>query len=64
MTANPMGHSRSEGAPEEVQEIFPSVPSSMFVLFQVMNGDTGKVEPLFLIMPILKLIFVLFMVIS
>lgn len=51
-------------APEEVAAIFPTVPQSMFVLFKVMNGDTEPVEPLFHALPISKLVFVLYMVVS
>merc|ERR1719487_1575084 len=51
-------------APDEVAAIFPSVPQSMFVLFKVMNGDTDPVEPLFHEVPLSKLIFVLYMVVS
>jgi len=50
--------------PPEVAAIFPSVPQSMFVLFKVMNGDTEPVEPLFHALPLSKLAFVLYMVVS
>merc|ERR1719446_1561000 len=51
-------------APPEVAQIFPTVPQSMFVLFKVMNGDTEPVEPLFQALPLSKLAFVLYMVVS
>jgi len=51
-------------APPEVAAIFPSVPQSMFVLFKVMNGDDTIIEPLFQALPMSKLVFVLYMVVS
>lgn len=52
-------------APPEVVNIFPNVPQSMFVLFALMiQGDPAALEPLFEAMPMAKLAFVLFMVIS
>merc|ERR1719352_1145356 len=51
-------------APPEVAEIFPSVPQAMFVLFKVMNGDTEPLEPVFNALPIMKLVVVLYMVVS
>jgi hypothetical protein len=48
--------------PEAVRGIFDTVPNSMFVLFNVMNGDQGTLGPLLEIMPIMKLVFCLFMI--
>lgn len=61
-----VGHGLMFGgqAPPDVADIFPNVGQSMFVLFKVMNGDTEPVEPLFEALPISKLAFVLYMVIS
>lgn len=48
--------------PYEAKGIFGTVPDSMFVLFNVMNGDQGTLEPLLKIMPVMKLVFALFMI--
>eukprot|EP00930_Biecheleria_cincta_P055163 TRINITY_DN41514_c0_g1_i1.p1 TRINITY_DN41514_c0_g1~~TRINITY_DN41514_c0_g1_i1.p1 ORF type:complete len:941 (+),score=218.77 TRINITY_DN41514_c0_g1_i1:85-2907(+) len=51
-------------APASVDGIFPGVLQSMFVLFKVMNGDMDPIKPLLDELPITKLVFVLYMVIS
>lgn len=51
-------------APAEVAGIFPSVPQSIFVLFQVMNGDWDMLQPLFEAWPPSKLVFMGFTVVS
>jgi voltage-gated sodium channel len=51
-------------APPEVAEIFPSVPQAIFVLFQVMNGDTSLIEPLFIILPFTQIVFMFFTIVS
>lgn len=51
-------------APPEVAAIFPSVFQSFFVLFKLMNGDGDDLEPLMTLMPITKLFFVSYMVVS
>jgi len=51
-------------APEDVAAIFPTVPQSIFVLFQVMNGDTDMLEPLFLALPAAQFFFMVFTVLS
>jgi len=54
----------SGSAPAAVAGIFPGVLQSMFVLFKVMNGDMDPIKPLLDELPITKLVFVLYMVIS
>lgn len=49
---------------EDVREIFPTVPQSMFVLFNVMNGETQVIEPMINAMPISKLWFAVFIIIA
>jgi len=51
------------GVPEEAQERFGTVVESMFLLFRVMSGDPGPIEPLFSTVP-LRLLCVGFVVIS
>jgi len=51
-------------APPIVEGVFPTVTQSFFVLFKAMNGDWGSIEPLFFMMPISQLFFVLYMVMS
>merc|ERR1719473_2106686 len=51
-------------APSYAKEIFPTVLDSMFVLFQVMNGDIGDLELFFDDFPWFKVFFVAFMIIS
>eukprot|EP00927_Polykrikos_kofoidii_P000536 TRINITY_DN10193_c0_g1_i1.p1 TRINITY_DN10193_c0_g1~~TRINITY_DN10193_c0_g1_i1.p1 ORF type:complete len:1018 (-),score=200.57 TRINITY_DN10193_c0_g1_i1:485-3538(-) len=50
--------------PDEVREVFPSVLQSMFVLFKSMNGDWEALEPLFKELPLSKICFMIFTVIS
>lgn len=50
--------------PEYAADVFPTVPDTMFVLFQVMNGRQKVLEPLFVELPATKLAFVMFMVTS
>ncbi|CAE7552961.1 Cacna1d [Symbiodinium pilosum] len=50
--------------PESASRVFPSVGDSMFVLFKVMNADTGPLEPLFSALPISKLFTACFMILS
>merc|ERR1719324_1881448 len=51
-----------EEVPTDVHEIFPNVAESMFVLFLAMNGSTGPLQPLFVVMPGSRFFFVLYMV--
>lgn len=50
--------------PAHAAKIFKTVPDSMFVLFQVMNGRQKEFEPLFQELPWTKVAFVGFMVSS
>lgn len=50
--------------PEDLQDIFPTVPESVFVLFTTMNGDASKLEPLLNRIPLFKLIFSAFMIMT
>jgi len=61
-----IGHGLAFGSnpPMSVAKIFPTVLDSMYVLFQVMQGDTSDLLPLFEAVPISKAIFAAFMVIS
>jgi voltage-gated sodium channel len=54
----------SDGAPEDVMCVFPSVFDSMFVLFKAMNGDWSALTPLFHVLPITKILFFMYTVIS
>lgn len=51
-------------APTQVQSTFPNVPTAMWVLFKVMNGDPGDLEYLFEAYPLFKLVIAIFMIIS
>merc|ERR1719401_3379939 len=51
-------------APPGIPEIFPNVPQSIFVLFQVMNGDTDMLGPLFEVLPCTQIVFMIFTVLS
>jgi hypothetical protein len=51
-------------APPEVATIFPSVPEAIFVLFNVMNGDSEVLIPLFQVMPAFQVVFMFFTVLS
>jgi len=50
--------------PLSLAKIFPSVLDSMYVLFQVMQGDTSDLNPLFEVFPFSKAIFAVFMIVS
>lgn len=50
--------------PEEVQEIFLTVPDSIFILFIVMDGHKSILDPLFEWLPMTKLCFVIFVMLS
>lgn len=50
--------------PAVVEQIFPNVFESMYVLFKVMNGDQSDIVPLFTVMPITKLGVVTFVVLT
>lgn len=54
----------SEGAPEDVQDLFNSVPVSIFVLFTVMDGHKSILDPLLDSLPFTKAVFMLFVMIS
>lgn len=49
---------------EAVEQLFGTVTGSMFVLFLVMNGRADILEPLFVLIPWVKIIFVVFMVVT
>merc|ERR1712137_834697 len=51
------------GVPDEAQELFSNVIGSMFLLFRVMNGDQGPIEPLFSTLP-LRFLCVCYVVVS
>lgn len=51
-------------APDQARGIFPSIMDSMFVLFKVMNGDGGSVEPLLETMPGMKIFYALYMIMT
>jgi len=51
-------------APEDIKQLFPNVPSAMWVLFKVMNGDPNDLERLFQERPVFKLVIAVFMIIS
>mmetsp|Transcript_29017 Transcript_29017/g.53224 ORF Transcript_29017/g.53224 Transcript_29017/m.53224 type:complete len:716 (-) Transcript_29017:96-2243(-) len=51
-------------APPEVAAIFPSVFQAFFVLFKLMNGDGEDLEPLWTDMPLTKVFFIFYMVVS
>eukprot|EP00928_Gymnodinium_smaydae_P011070 TRINITY_DN14136_c0_g3_i1.p1 TRINITY_DN14136_c0_g3~~TRINITY_DN14136_c0_g3_i1.p1 ORF type:complete len:578 (+),score=166.88 TRINITY_DN14136_c0_g3_i1:24-1736(+) len=50
--------------PSQVSAIFPTVPQSMFVLFMAMNGDSDLLEPMFDFVPMSRVIYVAYMVLS
>ncbi|CAE7733548.1 unnamed protein product [Symbiodinium necroappetens] len=50
--------------PESASQVFPTVGTSMFVLFKVMNADTQPLDPLLNAMPISKLFTAWFMILS
>jgi len=52
-----------EHVPGDMAEVFPDVLNSMFVLFNLMNGSTGSVEPL-LKLPIMKFFIMIYTIIS
>jgi len=47
-----------------IKAVFGTVSGSMFVLFQVMNGKENILEPLFKVIPYMKVMFVIFMVLT
>jgi len=51
------------GVPDEARDLFGSVTGSMFLLFRVMNGDQGPIEPLFSTLP-LRFLCVTYVVVS
>lgn len=51
-------------APIEVVEVFPNVPDTFFALFSIMNGNTSLLEPLFSTLPMSKLVYTAFTIIS
>jgi len=51
-------------SPEEVMDIFRSVPESIFVLFLVMDGHKSLLDPLFDAWAPSKLVFMIFVMIS
>jgi len=50
--------------PLDVQQIFVSVPDSIWVFFMMMNGDAGALQPLFAVKPSMKYFAMFFMVLS
>ncbi|CAE8718031.1 unnamed protein product, partial [Polarella glacialis] len=51
-------------APIAVQDAFPNIGQSMFVLFQVMNGDMEPLDQVFEAVPTTKIFAAVFIVIS
>jgi len=54
----------NDNPPEDVAEIFNSVPDSIFVLFTVMDGHKSILDPLLNSLPITKVVFMIFVMIS
>merc|ERR1719282_34638 len=54
----------AEHTPEEVHDVFISVPQSMFVLFRVINGDIDELETVFRVLPGMKAAYMLYVVLS
>jgi len=48
----------------QVRNTFPNVPTAMWVLFKVMNGESGDLRFLFEVQPAFKLVIAIFMIIS
>merc|ERR1712187_523922 len=63
-----IGHGLIFGGPDHVPDgmegIFPNVLQSMFVLFMAMNGDPEFLQPMFKAIPVSKLFYVLYMILS
>mmetsp|Transcript_132362 Transcript_132362/g.411452 ORF Transcript_132362/g.411452 Transcript_132362/m.411452 type:complete len:797 (-) Transcript_132362:94-2484(-) len=51
-------------APRDVQDLFHSVPDSIFVLFTVMDGHKSILDPLLDSLPLTKVIFMAFVMVS
>lgn len=51
-------------APVEVVAVFPNVPDTFFTLFSIMNGNTSLLEPVFSTLPLSKLVYAVFTIIS
>lgn len=50
--------------PDVVVDTFPNVPETFFILFDIMNGNTSVLDPIFESLPATKLVFGLFTIIS
>lgn len=66
LTTRLIGHGllMPSDVPDDVLEVFPTVPESMFVLFKVMNGDTSPLSSLFDLEPWTKVGCAGFMILS
>jgi len=53
-----------DDVPDDIKQLFPNVPSAMWVLFKVMNGDPNDLERLFALQPAFKFVVAVFMIIS
>lgn len=51
-------------APKDIQDTFSSVPETMFILFEAMNGDFNDLAVLFEELPVAKIFAMVFMVLS
>jgi len=52
------------GKQHQAREVFPNIADSVWVYFMMMNGDAGALEPLLEVRPMMKLIALLYMVLS